>query len=342
MTITPPNFAPEIFTLDAIVESVFAFENLLREKQASLELPPGSPIEVAGLAALEMLETFNRDLPYDSQHDDQQEWRQAVALGDMLRKVLLVRDHPCFDQLWPHVLLLLRNTNIALNLWNPVTDSDANKVFELYMALVVAPLCEDLALDDPDHSSGGKNPDVIANLDGLRWAFACKVMHSDSPQTFLDRVRDGIDQLERSDAGKGIVFTSLKNRLPHDGFWNMQADSTIWHLFASGPIHPEIGRRWFIRICDKYHKKVINELLGGPAGFIELFENTNTVPAVLLHLSSTICTWNQGEPNFHLMRMFAALTTDPLPADLHATLEKLNNSLHGRCAVAAPADTIHL
>ncbi len=323
------NFDPEIFTLESIVESVFDFEDLLRTKQKTI--PPNSPIEAAGLAALEMLETFRRDLPQDSQDDHREDWQQAVALGDMLRKVLRVKEHSCFDQLWPHVLLLLKDKNIALSVRSPVVGSDNNnKLLELYLALVVAPLSGKLELDHPQTSSGGNNPDVIAELGGSCWAFACKMMHSDSSVAFRDQLLGGIKQIERSPAEKGIVVVSLKNLLPHNEFWAMQANSTIWNLAGAGPIHPEIGRRWFTKICDDYHKKVIDELLGGSAGFTRLFENTKVVPAVLLHLSSTICTWHQGKPRFHLMRMFAALRADPLSTDLQTTLEKLNDSLHGR------------
>ena len=173
----PESFEPEVFTLDQIVQSVLDFENLVREKQQSPVY--GSSITTAGNAALEMLDTFKRSVPHDTMRDHRIEWRKAVALGDMLRKVLRAKDHPRFDQLWPHILLLLGNANIALNVWNPKEDQDANKIFELYMALVLAPICPDLEPEDPEHNAGGKNPDVITPLDGSRWAFACKVMHTD-------------------------------------------------------------------------------------------------------------------------------------------------------------------
>lgn len=324
------NWQPEIFTLEEIVQSVFDFENLVREKQKSL--PRGSPIETAGLAALEMLDTFKCNVPHDTQHDHRTEWRQAIALADMLRKVLRIAGHPRFDQIWPHVLLLLGNTNIALNVWNRKEDQDANKIFELYMALVLAPLCPDLELEDPKHSAGGKNPDIIAPLNGSRWAFACKVMHSHSPNAFIQRVREGVKQIKNSDAEKGIVVISLKNLLQHDFFWTMQANSEIWNLVMPGPVQPEIARRMFVHYCESYHHQIIQELLGGPAAFNDVFKDTKAVPAVLLHLCSTICVVNQGKPSFHFLRMFGSLNADPLKPHVLATLEGLNNSLHSRFA----------
>lgn len=318
-----------MFTLDEIVQLTFDFENLVRQRNADLILPSGSPIENAALAALSMLEGFKRDLPKDSHHDHRQEWRQAVALGDTLRKVMRVKDHPSFDELWPHLMLLLGDGNIALNLWNPSTDADANKVFELYLALLLAPLSDRLELDDPVRSSGGNNPDVIAQLDGSRWALACKVMHSPSPKTFLDRVREGIDQIRRSKADKGIVVISLKNLLSHDEIWTMKANSDIWNLLMPGPVHPEIARRMFVRLSEQYYKQVVDELLGGPKAFREMFENTQAVPAVLLHFCSTICTTEQAKPNLHLMRMLATISVDPIQPDLFSILDRMNDSMQG-------------
>jgi hypothetical protein len=328
---------PEIFTLEEIVKSVFAFEDLIRQKQAPLQLPPGSPIETAALAALEMLETFRRNVPHDTKRDHRNAWRQAIALADILRKVLRVAGHPRFDQIWPHLLLLLGKSNIALNVWNPKEDQDANKVFELYMALVLAPLCSDLELEDPKHSASGKNPDVIASLNGSRWAFACKVMHSPSPNAFIQRVREGIKQIQRSNADKGVVVVSLKNLLPHDEYWTVKREVGIADLIYSATIDPAVVTGDLLAICAGYHGLVIHELLGGPAAFNDLFKDTKAVPAVLLHLCTTVGAMTSGKPTFHYLRMFCSLNADPLPADLLATMEKLNQSLHGR--VAPPAAT---
>lgn len=334
----PESFEPEVFTLDQIVQSVLDFENLVREKQQSPAY--GSSITTAGNAALEMLDTFKRNVPHDTMHDHRIEWRKAVALGDMLRKVLRAKDHPRFNQLWPHVLLLLGNANIALNVWNPKDGKegqDANKIFELYMALVLAPLCQDLEVEDPDLTAHGENPDIIAQLDGARWAFACKVMHTDSVETFLGNVRKGVDQIQKSNAEKGIVVISLKNQLPHDEFWlSGRPQTSLADFLLPGTVDTALVAVKLQEFCARYHHRVITELLGGPAAFNAVFKDTKAVPAVLLHLCTTILVPNDGKPNFRFMRMFGALSADPLPADLLATFGKLNLSLHGR--ITAPTN----
>jgi hypothetical protein len=332
------SFEPEVFSLDQIVQSVLDFENLVREKQKSPFY--GSSITTAGNAALEMLDTFKRNVPHDTMHDHRIEWRKAVALGDMLRKVLRAKDHPCFEQLWPHILLLLGNANIALNVWNPKDGKegeDANKIFELYMALVLAPLCPDLELEDLKHSAGGKNPDIIAPLDGTRWAFACKVMHTDSVETFLQNVRKGVDQIQKSNAEKGVVVISLKNQLPHDEFWlSGRPQTSLADFLLPGVVDTAIVAHKLQEFCAGYHHRLIHELMGGPAAFNAIFANTKAVPAVLLHLCTTILVPNEGKPNFRFMRMFCSLNADLLSADLQTTFEKLNLSLHNRDAACAP------
>jgi hypothetical protein len=208
------------------------------------------------------------------------------------------------------------------------------------MALIISRLTSSLELDHPKHSSGGTNPDVIAELEGSRWAFACKVMHSDSPKTFLDRVREGIDQIERSDAEYGIVVISLKNLLPHDDYWAPPAvKSDLWDLLMPGAIEAEIVARMFQRFCADYHQRVIAQFPNGQEGFRDLFTGTKTIPVVLLHLCSTVSASVNDKPNFNFMRMFCALTEDPLPDDVLTLLEKLNRSLHNR-SIAVPAPLV--
>ena len=321
---------PDAFTFAEIIQLSLDFEALLRPKCSELEIRRGSPFETAALAAIQMIESFRDIRLHDRTRDYRHEWRQAIALGDMLRKVMTASNLPFFGQLWPHVLLLLGEGNIALNLWNPKEDSDADKIFELYMALVLAPLCSDLVLDHPVRSAGGKNPDVIAQLDRLRWAFSCKVMHSDSSKTFLDRVRDGVAQIKRSDADCGVVVVSLKNQLPHDKYWGAFREKNSSEIKYLGPYDPEAVVGDILTICHKYHEEVISELLGGPYAFNELFNGTQAIPTVLLHLCTSIGVGGKGQAGFRFIRIFYSLNADPLQPNIEATLNKLNESLHDR------------
>lgn len=321
---------PETFSPEEVVQTILDFENLIREQRNGSGFPSGSPIENVGLTAIEMLEKFRGGIPHDFEKDTSETWRQAIALCDMLRRVKRLAGHPSFGELWQHLLLLLEDTNVALSVKNSVLDAKNNKILELYVALIVAPLCRDLLLDDPIYSSGGRNPDVIATLDGSTWAFACKVLHSDKPTTFVGQLRKGISQIQDSDADKGIVVISLKNLLPHDEFWNIQRPQSFADFMIPGLVDFEIVKRHIERISQEYHQQVINDLLGGPEGFNALFDGQKAMPAVLLHFSTTLFFKNEEQPNFHYLRAFALMSAGPLPGEVWVTLEKVNLSLHNR------------
>ncbi len=321
---------PETFSPEEVVQTILDFEDLIREKHRGLGFPSGSPIEAVGLTAIEMLEKFRDGIPHDFEKDTCETWRQAIGLCDMLRKTVRLVGHPSFGELWRHLLLLLEDTNVALSVKNSVLDSKNNKILELYIALIVAPLCRDLLLDDPIHSSDGKNPDVIASVDGSSWAFACKVLHSDKPTTFVGQLRKGISQIQESDAKNGIVVISLKNLLPHNEFWNIQRPQSFADFMIPGLVDFEIVKRHIERIYQECHQQVINDLLGGSGGFNALFDGQKATPAVLLHFSTTVYFKNDERPNFHYLRSFAVMNADPLPDDVLPILKNLNLSLHNR------------
>src|ERR1051325_2077811 len=139
---------PEMFTFGELQAMVFDFEKLAMKKNAPL-VKGGSKFEAASLAMMEMLATYKREKPHDTKHDYREEWRRALSLGDILRKALSLRNHPLFDTIWPHLLLLLGDGEIAQNLWSAKEDQNPNKVFELYVALLVLPICTQIDLDDP-------------------------------------------------------------------------------------------------------------------------------------------------------------------------------------------------
>jgi hypothetical protein len=97
---------------------------------------------------------------------------------------------------------------------------------ELYLATLAIHVGSDVMVDDPEYSSGGKNPDVIFTLHpdpghARRWAFAIKTIgRGTNPQSIFDRINDGAGQIDDSAADLGIVIINTKNALPHEYFWN--------------------------------------------------------------------------------------------------------------------------
>jgi hypothetical protein len=156
------------------------------------------------------------DEPLIGSLEEQKEFRGGLGAHDLVRRIIRVREHPDFQALIPHLNLL--------NVGNPAAtvpkriDDASNKLFELFMALLVMKLGTNLRLDNP-FSSKGDNPDVQINIGAREFAFACKVLNGESPKTAWERFTDGIEQLEKSDAEVGFVVISLRNIIPHQAVW---------------------------------------------------------------------------------------------------------------------------
>jgi hypothetical protein len=100
----------------------------------------------------------------------------SAGIHDLSAKIVAVWDrYPHVrDQLVPHLNLLARSYHVGQNsrneCWEDVDGTlrnfgDADKVIELYWACLCILIEASVTLDDPDHSSKGKNPDVLAKME---------------------------------------------------------------------------------------------------------------------------------------------------------------------------------
>lgn len=143
-----------------------------------------------------------------------------AALTDLAFQILQVRNHPNFDQLVGH-LRLLNHGEAAQNRPASQTDQAANKIFELLIACLAMRCGVNIQLE-PERSSGKRrNPDVLATIRGRRWGIACKVLHSLNPESVIQNIDKGIDQIEASEAEVGFVVLNLKNVIDHTRYWTI-------------------------------------------------------------------------------------------------------------------------
>jgi hypothetical protein len=273
---------PQKFTLADNQKVLLEFEKLLL--QHGLRIPVGSPLEKASLGIIEILETYKNKSIHNLQIDCRENWRQALSLADIVRKILRASNHSDFQFLMPHIKLLLEPANLSQFSFSPKEDETNNKIFELFTAVILFQIFSNLKFDHPKlskKSSEGKNPDVIGEFKGKKWAFACKSSHSPNPQTFLERVRDGIEQIERANVDRGIIFVNLKNLIPHDDIWQAKRDAQtgVWeyaaYLNRDAPIT-------LIRQMFQNFEQNIFSLIGGRQAFVNEFTGTKVVPMVLM------------------------------------------------------------
>lgn len=191
-------------------DDAIAFEALLR--QHGLSVACGSVLERVILDVFAMTYGLGRGEPNSGVFA-----RSLAGFGDLARLVLRVKDHPSFEAVLPH-LRILNDGEVRQTTKSPASDQVANKLFELYVGCLAMRCGTQVTLDDPSDSRGD-NPDVLVTFGKTRWGLACKVLHGTHPQSILNLVASGVDQIERSDATTGLVIVDLKNRIDHNYYW---------------------------------------------------------------------------------------------------------------------------
>ena len=196
-------------------ETVLKFEELL--KNNGILVKKGSDLEEKIFSIFDILYKYKDESQRDYSEDFRQLFRAGAGIYDLAIKILRIENHFDFPQLIPH-LKILNECNIAQNEPNKVTDQDANKIIELYIASLCMRFGERVSIDNPKHSKGD-NPDIIAELFGKKWGFACKTFHSKSPQTIYDNLSKAVDQIEKSESEIGIPVFNIKNIINHEETW---------------------------------------------------------------------------------------------------------------------------
>jgi len=208
----------EYFSFNEGRDLVLRFERLLKKNGITIEL--GGDLKNKYRSVFEVLFRFEQHKKRGDSEDYQSLFRDFSALYDLALKVISVKKHDDFRRLLPH-LRKLNKCNSAQNWPSPITDQDANKIIELYLAALCMRIGTSVYLDDP-YNSKGNNPDVIASLNGRRWGFACKTIHTNNSQTMFENIEKAINQIEKSDAEIGVPVINTKNMLPHDHIWPLE------------------------------------------------------------------------------------------------------------------------
>lgn len=316
---------PEQFFFKESEANLFEFEKILREKNKDIE--SNSPLDKIALKIIEMYENFKKEVKIDLCKDYREDWRRAIGLDDLIRKILIRKDHPDFNKLWRHIILLLEDSNIVQNIWSPRQDDVANKIFELYMALSFMGIGSDLEVDHPKKSSEGKNPDVMLTISNQRWALACKTLHSNQMRTLIDRITDGIGQIERSNADKGLVVVSLKNLINHDVAWPIKIDPISKEIDYIGFGLEEDAKNGFCQMAAKVSHLAMQELQG-EEGIGMLFDGKKALPFVLGYYSTVVGLLRNGVPTFTLLRLLYPFEFRKISTQDFKIIEDLNRGMH--------------
>jgi hypothetical protein len=205
----------------------------------------------------------------------------CAGFANLLTKIMAVKEKPGFGELRKHLQLLTGEDEFIQHYFTGRDEDSANKVFELYLASLCLLAGLPIAMDDPQSSSGGTNPDILTEFRGRKWGIACKVLHSPNPLGYRNHLMRGAKQIEASVAETGIVAIGLKNLLPANDIWPIDRDPETGKLdyrwFESHDEPLRIATDWFTRTFDP----AVIEAYGTRESLVAFLESNRTVPQTL-------------------------------------------------------------
>lgn len=257
---------------------VLKFEELLNNNNINIGL--GSDLETKFISVFDILFKFEKYHKLAPNEDHRILFRDFSALYDLALKITSVSGHKEFHQLVPH-LNKLNECNVAQNAASRITDQEANKIIELYLAAICMRFCDRIELDHPNNAKGN-NPDVIAKIQGNYWGFGCKTLHSTNTQTIYENIVKAVDQIEKSKSTTGIPVLNLKNVIRHEDIWPSQQ--------SFGDVAQPLST--LMSTAQKIQCSLLNDL--GIDALKEIFVDKKSLPGILFVAQS--CTSVQPNP----------------------------------------------
>lgn len=169
------------------------------------------------------------------------------------------------DSFRPHLTLLSsivvsQASAYAENQLGPVAaiKQASDKVFELTVGLAAAAAGTNVRLEPPlQQPAKGSNPDVLVDINGATWGFACKVAASGKPDAIFRLIESGVRQLNSGPAQRGCVVLNLRNAFEHDALnpiatgGDVPAEGSQYRALADDLVD-RIVDLWF----EHFHKDV--------------------------------------------------------------------------------------
>jgi hypothetical protein len=295
------------------------FESLLKEQ--GVVIGRGSRIEDIALNLSEYLALHRGEMHLPPTADRRDHWLRMLGLVDLALKLIGASESPLFHRLLPHLKLFASiSTDPSQNARTDRDDEGNHKLFELLMGAASIRFCDDLLLEGP-RSSTTNTPDLTVHWDGIRWGVACKVLHSDKPTTYRDRVIEAIRQIDRADVDRGVVCINVKTLIPVE---------LLLPFGNKNPAEPyevfESDEGWTKRLLD-FHAHLTTRMQNEHSMLVDAFRGSRAEPIVVHYVQSMVLQRREGEPRmtpFATMGLaeFHQVGTD-LGADAARFLSKL-------------------
>ena len=314
----------DIWPFDEVQRGIRKFQEILCG--LGIAIATGSPLEKMCFGLLELKK--DEQFGVGRMEDLRIAYCPAFGLYDLVRRIVRLHQHHDFPIFVDHLRLLNAGT-VAQNIAAPA-DQVAAKIFELFFGLICLEVGTDAQLDGPVRSYGD-NPDVLVNLAGQRWGFACKVPSGKSPIAWFGLLQKGIDQIEKSPAEIGCVVFNLKNYIDHDKTWPLLNASEYaagedtptygYWADASEPLNLLRSHAW------EWQKQLVR--MNGGKNVLALFAGKKSIPGAIQFLQTTTGLQFQEGPVNTVLGLFELMMMNPHISPAEAiVLNKLNDAMH--------------
>jgi hypothetical protein len=179
----------------------------------------------------------------------------GVGGANLVRTVrkALDADLTVFDDKWD----LFRGPDVLMARYLKRT-AERDLTWELFIAALCVHAADDVKLAQND------NPDIRCRIRDITWGIECKVFDSSKQEKQIERVKEGIRQLQGSDVDRGFVAVNLTSVIDRSRFCDsIRAFGTP--LFTEADIMADLKRQVttlvrpftetaFHRWSEKYHK----------------------------------------------------------------------------------------
>lgn len=311
----------EFYKFDEAEKLVYEFESVL--KNINIKIKIGSELERLCLNIIDINEKHIKPYLRKPHKDYRVHLREFVGLQDLMTKIVKAKNNQNFNRLLPH-LINLNKTNPLQNVETRVDNQNNNKTFELFIATLCLGInTTKISVDNPDHSQGN-NPDIIAKINGKQWGFGCKSLHSSNPKTIFDRIKEAVDQIEKSESETGIPVLNIKNIVNHNQFWpilNSQefengADPVLGS-FCDKSVAISMIKKEF----DKIHQELVN--CHSDENIKAIFKEKKSQPGCLIYFPTVISLLNVPTR----LNLFSIMKFDDVSEECLTVMEKLNHQL---------------
>ena len=317
------------FPFDTSEQDIFDFEKLLNDH--GLTIQANSDLARISLAVLETNAKHKKEIQHDDNIDIRYIFSDVAGIVDFVKQILKHKSHPDFNQIIPHLQLLNTASTATLTSKSKITDDGNNKLMELYIALLCMSFATNVCLDDPNNSKGD-NPDIMFDFKNQKWAIACKALHSAKEKTLYDTLEKVTEQINRSNADKGIVAVNFKNIIDRDQIWPILNQEQFEKnkeepLFGCFPDLDGPLKILYSYGCD-FQKKLTDTI--GLDNLTKLSDSKKTPTGFLIFLQVMTAVQHNGECPPTILKTFNFVQFDQISEEYKELAAKLNEAMHNR------------